>query len=254
MHMLICQNCIHVANFLYLASYLVRDIFHLRILTIVAMCTLMPYYFQGTGEPLLQPILWNAVFLVINGYQVHRLIQERRPPKLTEEERRLHELVFQGVTPRKMLKILAKATWKEAEPGTHLVEEGTYINELMLIYSGEATVCVGRKELAALGAGDFVGEISFLTQGNTTAHVHVQTQLRYLSWPKAEFDGFLEQESDLKIAVQSVIGANLIEKLCSMRDAVIGRADNPNDPPSVVSLTGDDLASLDGLPPAPPSA
>ena len=42
---------IHIANVLYLVSYLVRDILWLRWLTVIAICTLMPYfYFQA--EPL----------------------------------------------------------------------------------------------------------------------------------------------------------------------------------------------------------
>ena len=43
---------IHVANVLYLFSYLMRDILWLRILTVVAACCLMPYFYFRP-EPLM---------------------------------------------------------------------------------------------------------------------------------------------------------------------------------------------------------
>jgi hypothetical protein len=90
---------ITVANVLYLASYSVRDILWLRILTVVAAFLLIPYYlFQPV--PLTAAIWWNTVFIAINGYWIVRLIIDRRPVHFTAEETRLRQLAFPSLTPR----------------------------------------------------------------------------------------------------------------------------------------------------------
>ena len=72
------QALIHVANVLYLFSYLVKDILWLRVLAVVAGLVLMAFYvLQPT--PLLAAIAWNVLFTIINVYQVYLLILERRP-------------------------------------------------------------------------------------------------------------------------------------------------------------------------------
>src|SRR6516164_5723253 len=76
------------ANLLYLASYSVRDILWLRILTIVAGVLLIPYYYLQS-KPLWIAISWNLVFVGINLFWVARLLLERRSVQLTEDEQRL---------------------------------------------------------------------------------------------------------------------------------------------------------------------
>ena len=96
---------IHAANVLYLLAFLVRDILWLRALTVLASCFLLPYfYLQPT--PLMTPIYWNLAFTSLNTYWIVRLLMERRPIQLNEQERRLCELVFRIMTPREMMKIL----------------------------------------------------------------------------------------------------------------------------------------------------
>lgn len=68
---------IYVANVLYLLSYLVRDILHLRALTITAVTCLM-LYFASRPEPLMAVVYWNLVFLVLNVLQLAWLLLTRR--------------------------------------------------------------------------------------------------------------------------------------------------------------------------------
>ena len=78
------------ANLLYLASYSVRDILWLRILTIAAAVLLIPYYYLQS-QPLWIAISWNLVFVGINLFWVARLLLERRSVQLTEDELRLRQ-------------------------------------------------------------------------------------------------------------------------------------------------------------------
>jgi hypothetical protein len=67
---------IYTANILYLFSYLVRDILHLRILTIVAAGCLVTYFYCQP-EPMLTVVGWNLFFIALNAVQLTRISIER---------------------------------------------------------------------------------------------------------------------------------------------------------------------------------
>ncbi len=76
---------VYAANFLYLFSYLVRDILHLRLLTIVAACCLVTFFYNQP-EPLMTVICWNIFFVALNAFQLTRILRERFQTTSTEIE------------------------------------------------------------------------------------------------------------------------------------------------------------------------
>ena len=71
------EALVYAANILYLLSYMVRDILHLRLLTIVAACCLVTYFYNQ-AEPLMTVVCWNVFFVGLNALQLARIIRERR--------------------------------------------------------------------------------------------------------------------------------------------------------------------------------
>ena len=67
---------IYFANALYLVAYAVRDILHLRILTIVATCCLA-VYFYNQAQPMMTVVYWNIFFAALNAIQLARIFRER---------------------------------------------------------------------------------------------------------------------------------------------------------------------------------
>lgn len=67
---------IYVANMLYLAAYAVRDILHLRMLTIVATCCLAIYFYNQV-QPMMTVVCWNIFFMALNAVQLVRVYRER---------------------------------------------------------------------------------------------------------------------------------------------------------------------------------
>lgn len=70
------DSLIHVANGIYLASYTVRDILYLRILTLAATSCLA-VYFASRPQPLIEVVCWNLLFLGMNAIQIGRLLWQR---------------------------------------------------------------------------------------------------------------------------------------------------------------------------------
>jgi len=203
---------IHVANVLYLFSYLVRDILWLRILTVIAASCLIPFFYSRP-EPLMSPIYWNLLFTGINLVQIYILLLERKPVQLNEEEQQLYRMVFRALKPREMLKLLKLATWTTATSGQRIIEQDATLNNLMVVYSGNASVQVGEKEVAKLKDGQFMGEMSYLTDSKTNASVVAQTPLRYVSWSKDQLRNFLGRNPDLRATLQMILGVDLVAKV-----------------------------------------
>ena len=70
------EALVYAANILYLFSYMVRDILHLRLLTIVAACCLVAYFYNQP-EPLITVVCWNVFFVGLNALQLVRIARER---------------------------------------------------------------------------------------------------------------------------------------------------------------------------------
>jgi len=64
------------ANVLYLLSYIVRDILHLRMLTIVAACCLVTYFYNQ-AQPLMTVVYWNLFFVALNALQLVSIVRRR---------------------------------------------------------------------------------------------------------------------------------------------------------------------------------
>lgn len=78
------EALVYAANFLYLSSYLVRDMLHLRLLTIVAACCLA-IYFYNQAEPMMTVVGWNLFFIGLNIFQLTRIFRERSAKRVDRE-------------------------------------------------------------------------------------------------------------------------------------------------------------------------
>jgi CRP-like cAMP-binding protein len=86
---------------------------------------------------------------------------------------------------------------------------------VFFIHSGRFSVQVDGKEVAQRQGGQFVGEISFLTQATATATVEILAPTRYLYWERPLLKVLLEKEPSLYYALLSSMNLDLITKLLS---------------------------------------
>lgn len=206
------------ANVLYLGSYLVRDILWLRVLTVVAIISLIPYYLHCLDNPV-PAVGWNTLFLCVNLVQIALLIRERTPIALSEIEQRIYETNFSSLSPGEYRRLLSLAEWREPTPGDSLVKDGEVVEEMLLLYGGEASVKKGGHEVARLASGQFIGEMSFLTQEKASADVEARDAARLVSWPQEELKTLLEKYGDMDAKIRGLIGFDLVRKLKEAKPA-----------------------------------
>ena len=204
---------IHLANLLFLASYAVRDILWLRVLTVLASMPLLLFFVVGGPSPQWASIAWNLVFLGINVWRVARLLAERAPVVLPADEALLHDVLVPSLLPRQVLALTALARTVQRAPGERLVHASQPLPELFAILEGRVVVEIDGREVSTLDAGSLVGEMSFLTDAHPRADVRATHAVRCLAWDKARLRAHLDAEPDVKAALQRAIGRDLCAKL-----------------------------------------
>lgn len=201
-------------------SYLVRDIFWLRSISIVSSLAGIVYSYAALSEPLWINIVWNVVFISVNVIWIAVILKERRSVSFSEEEKELYSTVFRTFSPVEFMKLLRIGEWKTCEKGEILIVEHQPAPQMMLIYNGEVEVLVKGKRIATLKDGAFIGEMSFLTGNLPTATVKSTKETRYIAWSKEELRKLLNRNPSMWATLQGVLSADLTKKLAVKSEEV----------------------------------
>ena len=205
----------HLAFGLIAFSFLVKDILYLRLLSILASIFSLIYNYFIPPEPMLIAVFWNGVFIITNLYHIAVIIYEKRPVKMSPKEKELYETMFRGLSPVEFLKIIKVAEWKEFKSPLPIIQQGKLVNDLILIYNGAVDVLVNDKKVAELKDGQFVGDMSFLTEKPATATCKVTHTTECLVWPQKDFKDLLKRNPSLYFTIQSLLSEQVSNNLVS---------------------------------------
>ena len=200
----------HLAFGLIAFSFLVKDILWLRVVSILASLFSVFYNYVIPVEPMWLAINWNFVFISLNMYHIAVLIYEKRPIKMVPKDKELYETLFKDLSPVEYLKISKVAEWRTFQPGEKIIRQNTPVTDLILIYNGTVDVAVDHKAVAQLKDGQFVGEMSFLTEKPATATCVVRHETESLVWKQPEFKDLLKRNPSLYYTIQGLLSSQLI--------------------------------------------
>ena len=205
----------HLAFGLIAFSFLVKDILYLRFLSILASLFSVFYNFYIPVEPMWLPIGWNFVFVALNLYHIAVIIYEKRPVQMSPKHKELYETMFNDMTPVEFLKITKIADWTHFKSGEIITQQTHKVPDLNLIYNGTVDVAVDGKKVAELKDGQFVGEMSFLTEKPATATCIVKHDSEVLVWKQEQFKELLKRNPSLYFTIQSLLSAQVSSALVS---------------------------------------
>jgi len=203
----------HLAFGLIAFSFLVKDIFWLRIVSIIASLFSVFYNYVIPLEPMWLAINWNFIFIVVNIYHIAIILYEKREVKMDDKNQELYDTLFSEMTPVEYLKISRAAKWEMVKAGQRIITQGMPVPDLYLIYNGTVDVLVDKEQIAELKDGEFVGEMSFLTEKVATATCKVKYDTICLVWKQREFKELLKRNPSLYFTIQSVLSAQVSDKL-----------------------------------------
>lgn len=203
----------HLAFGLIAFSFLVKDIFWLRLLSIAASLFSVFYNYTIPIEPMWLAINWNFIFIAVNLYHIAIILYEKREVKMDDKNQELYDTLFSEMTPVEYLKISRAAKWEMVKAGQRIITQGMPVPDLYLIYNGTVDVLVDNEQIAQLKDGEFVGEMSFLTEKVATATCKVKYDAQCLVWKQREFKELLKRNPSLYFTIQSVLSAQVSDKL-----------------------------------------
>lgn len=202
---------VHFGYLLQLFALLARDVLWLRAILVAAQ-SVLAFYAWMRGPEFLPYVFWNTLFVGINLYWVARLLRERAAVKLPAELRALYEGHFAALAPPEFLRL-----WREGERRSgsdlQLVHEGSRPDALYFLLAGTVSVRHLGREIARVGAGSFVAEMSLLTGERTTADVVALGPIEYVAWPSHKLALLRERSPMVWSKIQSVLGHDLVEKI-----------------------------------------
>ena len=203
----------HLAFGLIAFSFLVKDIFWLRVMSITASAFSIFYNYFIPPIPMWIAIFWNGVFIVVNLYHIAILIYEKRPVKMSPKDRELYDTMFRSMSPVEFLKITKIAKWKKFKKNSKIITQNKPVKDLHLIYNGTVDVVVGIEPVAELRDGQFVGEMSFLTETPATATCVVKHETVCMVWNQESFKDLLKRNPSLYFSIQSLLSAQVSDAL-----------------------------------------
>ena len=205
----------HLAFGLIAFSFLVKDILWLRTISIIASLFSVFYNYFIPIEPMWIAIGWNFVFVTVNLYHIAVIIYEKRPVHMSPKHKELYETMFKDMTPVEFLKVTKIADWIHFKPGEVITQQGRPVPDLNLIYNGTVDVAVDKEKVAELKDGQFVGEMSFLTEKPATATCVVKHDSELLVWKQEQFKELLKRNPSLYFTIQSLLSAQVSSNLVS---------------------------------------
>ena len=198
---------LNIAYIILFLSLAIREMLALRIVMTVACVCFISF---GILTSNFSMISWNILFILLNIYHIIRLVLERRPVVLGTDLESIYEKCFSNMSRRDFLNF-----WHFGNEVCYLnakvCEEGKEPEQLMFLVNGKADVTQGGKLLTSLEKGNFVAEMSYMSNQPASADVTITGTT--IVWTRKKLSGLEEAYPNLIHDLRVSIGGDLSSKL-----------------------------------------
>ena len=188
----------------------IREVLWLRVTLTAAQISLFTYHYYYADNQ--SAAFWTAIFVIVNSYNIIKIILERRPKIIPDEIRDLYDGIFSNLTTLEFLYFWNMGTIRSVKD-EFLIHSGEKQNNLLLVLSGTANVEVNGKPIANLDRGAFIAEISFLTGEPASADVHAIDELIFISWRSERLKNMQHENPAFWMKLQHALSEDLIKKV-----------------------------------------
>lgn len=201
---------IHIANVMFLVSYLLKDIFLLRFVNLFAGFSLLIFFVFGEGGPQSASIMWNIVFSAVNIVQLFRLYHERKPVILSTSEKEIYNNSFKDFSAKQFLTLLSAAKKLTLEKGACLLNSLQTTDAIFLplksdIVDEKANVCASEQS--------FIGAVNYITKTQPSKSLFLAESTDILRWDRGELESLLNKDAVLKSIWQTKMSGLLAQQI-----------------------------------------
>lgn len=118
--------------------------------------------------------------------------------------------LFHGLATSELAQLAKETEDLEVGPGKVLCEEGDTAREFFVILEGEVEVTKKGHRLAALGPGDFFGEIALIEHSTRTATVTATTPVRFFVLTSHAFSALLDHNPGVERKVLRALAKRVL--------------------------------------------
>ena len=93
----------------------------------------------------------------------------------------------------------------DVDEGTHLVRQGEFAYEFFVIEEGGAEVTRDGEQIAALGPGDFLGEMGIVSKATRNATVTTTTGSKVIVMSEQDFRAMSRSNPDIAGQIQAAV-------------------------------------------------
>lgn len=202
------QHLGYIFTFLALS---IKDVLWLRMILVLAQLILGTYQFMAMRYDI---VFWNSIFTIVNAIHIVRIINDRKPVKIPKEIEDLYKKIFKNLTTKEFIYF-----WNLGQDYVKnesiIIKEGECQKNLFLLLSGSANVIRNSKTIATLNRGDFIAEISLLTQEPASADVHLDKNTKLIMWNQDQIRHFQSSNPTFWTKLHNILTKDLIEKVKS---------------------------------------
>ena len=158
-------------------------------------------------------MLISMSWIVLSLIGLARMAWERSNARFSDEERGFLGKHFASLPPHLARKFLKLGRWQTLIPGTVLTRQGQPVHELVYVASGVAEVRAHGSEVAVLGPGALIGELTIMHGADASADVEVTHEARVFTLPRASLIRELEADHDFSLAVAGALQVEAQRKI-----------------------------------------
>ncbi len=206
---------LNLAYVLMLVAFLVREVFWLRLTLVFSQAAFITYALR---EDTLSMTVWNSGFILVNAYQVGRILKQRRPIELSGQLEEIYRKSFRLMSRREFLYFWRTGRREEREDGT-IVREGERQQSLYLVLEGSAAIIREGEEVARVSRGDFLADsCDFVSSGPSPISARARGVIALRRWDFAVLEDIRKLDPALMLKIQKIVSGYLTAKLRAALD------------------------------------
>jgi CRP-like cAMP-binding protein len=206
------ENIVHLGAALYLVGFLFRDQILLRLFVIAGDLVYISYFYFAPDAPLWGGVFWSAVFMLVNTVMIVRILADRTPFSMSDEEIELFRFL-ETLSPGEFRQLIKVGSWRTATETTVLAHENRPLEQLYYVLTGPITIEKAGSAPRVIEPRAFIGEVAFLLPKPASATVTLAPGARYVTWDKAALRRQQLRSPTLAIALSAALNRDMALKV-----------------------------------------